>query len=93
MLLTGVYLFSNAQTKVIYTCPMHPEIKKERPGTCPKCGMKLEKKTVKVTPPKVVPKEPEKKPQQNDVKEMELKKDTAKRRIPIYMMIKWQWIR
>ena len=79
MLLTGVYLFSNAQTKVIYTCPMHPEIKKERPGTCPKCGMKLEKKTVKVTPPKVVPKEPEKKPQQNDVKEMELKKDTAKK--------------
>lgn len=26
----------------IYTCPMHPEIKKEGPGSCPKCGMALE---------------------------------------------------
>ncbi|WP_404384356.1 heavy metal translocating P-type ATPase [Caenispirillum salinarum] len=27
---------------VIYTCPMHPEIRQEGPGTCPKCGMALE---------------------------------------------------
>jgi Heavy metal binding domain len=27
-----------------YTCPMHPEIKSEKPGTCPKCGMELVKK-------------------------------------------------
>jgi len=27
---------------VIYTCPMHPEIRQDRPGTCPKCGMALE---------------------------------------------------
>jgi len=26
----------------IYTCPMHPEIRQEGPGTCPKCGMALE---------------------------------------------------
>ncbi|WP_425423700.1 heavy metal translocating P-type ATPase [Skermanella stibiiresistens] len=27
---------------VIYTCPMHPEIRQEGPGTCPICGMALE---------------------------------------------------
>ncbi len=26
----------------IYTCPMHPEIEQEGPGTCPLCGMALE---------------------------------------------------
>jgi len=26
----------------MYTCPMHPEIRQEHPGTCPKCGMALE---------------------------------------------------
>lgn len=26
----------------IYTCPMHPEIKQQGPGTCPICGMALE---------------------------------------------------
>ena len=25
-----------------YTCPMHPEIEQETPGSCPKCGMALE---------------------------------------------------
>lgn len=25
-----------------YTCPMHPEIEQQGPGTCPKCGMVLE---------------------------------------------------
>jgi hypothetical protein len=24
-----------------YTCPMHPEVVKEAPGNCPKCGMTL----------------------------------------------------
>lgn len=28
--------------KAIYTCPMHPEIRQEGPGTCPICGMALE---------------------------------------------------
>jgi Cu+-exporting ATPase len=34
------------QGKVIYTCPMHPEIEQDHPGPCPKCGMALELKTV-----------------------------------------------
>src|SRR3989344_4600404 len=24
-----------------YTCPMHPEVQKEKPGMCPECGMAL----------------------------------------------------
>ena len=27
---------------VIYTCPMHPEVRQIGPGNCPKCGMALE---------------------------------------------------
>jgi rubrerythrin len=30
-----------ATPKIIYTCPMHPEVRQDRPGKCPKCGMKL----------------------------------------------------
>ncbi|MDO9201991.1 MAG: heavy metal-binding domain-containing protein, partial [Hydrogenophaga sp.] len=26
----------------VYTCPMHPEIRQDQPGNCPKCGMSLE---------------------------------------------------
>ncbi|WP_373072760.1 copper-translocating P-type ATPase [Sulfurimonas sp.] len=29
-------------TKIQYTCPMHPEIIQDSPGSCPKCGMALE---------------------------------------------------
>ena len=31
-----------AQDSVPYTCPMHPEVRQEGPGACPKCGMALE---------------------------------------------------
>jgi len=31
-----------APTGTIYTCPMHPEIRQDHPGSCPKCGMTLE---------------------------------------------------
>ncbi|HSO21874.1 MAG TPA: heavy metal translocating P-type ATPase [Chondromyces sp.] len=31
---------------VEYTCPMHPEIVRDKPGSCPKCGMALEPRTV-----------------------------------------------
>ncbi len=30
----------------IYTCPMHPEVRQEGPGSCPICGMALEPETV-----------------------------------------------
>src|SRR6267143_1671889 len=26
---------------LVYTCPMHPEVRASSPGNCPKCGMKL----------------------------------------------------
>ncbi|MEJ5963318.1 multicopper oxidase domain-containing protein [Pedobacter immunditicola] len=38
--------------QVIYTCVMHPEVKMDKPGKCPKCGMTLVKKTVKNAIPK-----------------------------------------
>jgi Cu+-exporting ATPase len=31
-----------ASVGTIYTCPMHPEIRADHPGSCPKCGMTLE---------------------------------------------------
>jgi Cu+-exporting ATPase len=31
---------------VIYTCPMHPQIRQQGPGSCPICGMALEPLTV-----------------------------------------------
>jgi Cu+-exporting ATPase len=32
--------------EVIYTCPMHPQIRQPKPGNCPICGMALEPETV-----------------------------------------------
>ena len=32
--------------RIEYTCPMHPEVIQDHPGSCPKCGMALEPKTV-----------------------------------------------
>jgi Cu(I)/Ag(I) efflux system membrane fusion protein len=34
------------KTGVYYTCKMHPEVHSNKPGNCPKCGMKLVKKEV-----------------------------------------------
>ena len=31
-----------APLDAIYTCPMHPEVRQQGPGTCPICGMALE---------------------------------------------------
>ena len=31
-----------ATTGIIYTCPMHPEVRQNHPGNCPQCGMTLE---------------------------------------------------
>ncbi|HWP12347.1 MAG TPA: copper-translocating P-type ATPase [Ramlibacter sp.] len=33
---------TQAPTGTLYTCPMHPEIRQDHPGNCPKCGMTLE---------------------------------------------------
>ena len=35
-----------AFVKVVYTCPMHPDVVKEKPGKCPTCGMNLVMKEV-----------------------------------------------
>ena len=32
---------SNGEVAYVYTCPMHPEVQKNRPGMCPECGMAL----------------------------------------------------
>jgi Cu+-exporting ATPase len=34
----------------IYTCPMHPEVRQQGPGSCPKCGMALEPETAAAAP-------------------------------------------
>ena len=44
------YLGKNGQHKGatergLYTCPMHPDVRQEGPGSCPKCGMALEPQT------------------------------------------------
>ena len=69
MLLAGT---SFAQV-VQYTCPMHPEIKSSKPGSCPKCGMNLvkvaAKKPVKPAQKKPITKKPaEKIPVKDTVK-------------------------
>ena len=33
----------HGQVAAAYSCPMHPEVTSDKPGTCPKCGMDLEK--------------------------------------------------
>ena len=33
---------SEGQASGKYTCPMHPEVQSDKPGSCPKCGMALE---------------------------------------------------
>ena len=35
----------SASGQPIYTCPMHPEVRQDHPGACPKCGMALELET------------------------------------------------
>ncbi|STX44587.1 copper transporting P-type ATPase [Legionella donaldsonii] len=38
----------NEGGEVIYTCPMHPEIRQSHPGNCPICGMTLEPVTATI---------------------------------------------
>lgn len=55
ILFSSFLLFSGCRSKqtdkqskanVYYTCSMHPQIHKDKPGNCPICGMKL----IKITP-------------------------------------------
>jgi Cu+-exporting ATPase len=43
----GVDMLSERRTElgVQYTCPMHPQIVRDGPGTCPICGMALERRS------------------------------------------------
>ena len=34
----------NSEQARQYTCSMHPEVVQDKPGNCPKCGMKLVEK-------------------------------------------------
>ena len=34
-----------------YVCPMHEDVTSKKPGKCPKCKMKLEKKKIKKANP------------------------------------------
>ncbi|KIC89230.1 multicopper oxidase domain-containing protein [Flavihumibacter sp. ZG627] len=88
-------LAQKAETQVVYTCPMHPEVKMTKPGNCPKCGMTLVKKSVKLVPPKTVPKKQrdpqrakDKLPAKKEMKEMpgmEEKKDPAEKKDSVEM--------
>ncbi len=39
----GTNTSQNNSANSYYTCPMHPEVKSDKPGNCPKCGMTLQK--------------------------------------------------
>lgn len=43
---------TDAQGQVYYTCPMHPQIRQDKPGHCPICGMALVKKVEGAAPAK-----------------------------------------
>jgi cytochrome oxidase Cu insertion factor (SCO1/SenC/PrrC family) len=43
-------------TPVVYSCPMHAEVKSNKPGKCPKCKMELVKQTTSAAAP--VPEKP-----------------------------------
>lgn len=40
--LLGLRVSKKPASNTEYTCPMHPEVVSDRPGSCPKCGMALE---------------------------------------------------
>ena len=42
-----------AAGKQVYVCPMDPEVRQDRPGACPKCGMALEPETPTLAPAKI----------------------------------------
>jgi hypothetical protein len=44
---TTVTAHATTRSAAVYTCPHHPEVTSDKPGTCPKCKMKLVKKEPK----------------------------------------------
>ena len=44
----GVKAEPHSTEAMVYTCPMHPEVRQNKPGSCPKCGMALEPLTTAV---------------------------------------------
>lgn len=59
LVLLAIAMFALGQkpsTPVVYTCPMHAEVRSNKPGQCPKCKMDLVKKAAAVSeaPEKVV---------------------------------------
>jgi Cu+-exporting ATPase len=40
-----------AAGSAVYVCPMHPEVRQDRPGACPKCGMALEPEAITLDEP------------------------------------------
>jgi len=42
---------ATAKSDAIYTCPMHPEVRQNGPGSCPICGMALEPAVVSLEAP------------------------------------------
>lgn len=46
---------SGPSAKLVWTCPMHPEIISDKPGDCPICGMHLERKAAASPPSGAAP--------------------------------------
>jgi Cu(I)/Ag(I) efflux system membrane fusion protein len=63
LLICSIFLFSCkdkanksvASVQEVYTCPMHPQIIRDKPGNCPICGMALVKKEENAAEIKDVP--------------------------------------
>lgn len=51
---------AKTQTKVVYVCPMHPDVMSTKRGRCRKCGMDLRRTKVEITdaPPESTPVDP-----------------------------------
>ena len=51
---------SKTQSKVVYACPMHPDVTSTKRGKCPKCGMALRRTKMEVVeaPPESTPVDP-----------------------------------